>query len=230
MLISDEFQQWLNQSNQILFCPGVPGAGKTITMSIAIDYLHRKFQGDNSVGVVYLYLNFWRYEQYPTFLLLSLLKQLAQSSLPENVITLYELHRARETRPTFEEVTVVLCSVISGYSKAFIIIDALDEYQPNADYAKFQSEIFKLHAEAGANLLVTSCFIPDIEAEFKARGAISLEIYASDDDVGKYVDGNISMLPPFVLRNSELKSDIRAGIIAAVRGMYVALAILTFYC
>ena len=30
LLDSDEFHGWLNQKQQTLFCPGIPGAGKTM--------------------------------------------------------------------------------------------------------------------------------------------------------------------------------------------------------
>jgi hypothetical protein len=29
LLKTNEFQEWVNQSKQTLFCPGIPGAGKT---------------------------------------------------------------------------------------------------------------------------------------------------------------------------------------------------------
>src|SRR5216117_3237475 len=48
LLNSNEFQQWLNTSRGILFCPGIPGAGKTMMASIVVDYLCDKFQNDAS--------------------------------------------------------------------------------------------------------------------------------------------------------------------------------------
>src|SRR5436309_15173502 len=50
LLDSDEFQEWLTQKKQTLFCPGIPGAGKTILTSIVVDYLDKNFQNDSSVG------------------------------------------------------------------------------------------------------------------------------------------------------------------------------------
>jgi hypothetical protein len=39
LLDSDEFQTCLDTDKQTLFCPGIPGAGKTILSSIVVDYL-----------------------------------------------------------------------------------------------------------------------------------------------------------------------------------------------
>jgi DNA replication protein DnaC len=56
-LNAPEFAQWLKQPNGTLFCPGIPGAGKTMMASIAIDYLLKTVQAD-SVGVAYVYCNY----------------------------------------------------------------------------------------------------------------------------------------------------------------------------
>src|SRR5579871_1078626 len=42
LLNSKQFQTWLDTSKQILFCPGIPGAGKTILTSVVIDNLCKK--------------------------------------------------------------------------------------------------------------------------------------------------------------------------------------------
>src|SRR5271155_4005075 len=36
LLNSDQFQTWLNTTKQTLFCPGMPGAGKTMITSIVV--------------------------------------------------------------------------------------------------------------------------------------------------------------------------------------------------
>ncbi|KAL2014011.1 hypothetical protein VTN00DRAFT_1536 [Thermoascus crustaceus] len=78
LLKSEAFQKWLNdQSKRTLFCPGIPGAGKTILTSIVVDYLWKTFQDDATVGIAYLYCNFrQRHEQTLEDLLASVLKQL----------------------------------------------------------------------------------------------------------------------------------------------------------
>jgi hypothetical protein len=92
LLDSAEFQAWLYTKKQTLFCPGIPGSGKTILTSIVVDYLYTKFRKDQDVGIAYLYCDFRRqHEQNPEELLASLLKQLIQeqSSPPNSVKILY---------------------------------------------------------------------------------------------------------------------------------------------
>ena len=75
-LDSDEFQRWCKGNRQTLLCTGMPGAGKTIMVSIVVDYLFTKYENDNDIGIAYLYCNFRRKdEQKPVNLLASLLKQ-----------------------------------------------------------------------------------------------------------------------------------------------------------
>ena len=224
LLNSEKFQAWLSTSKQTLFCPGIPGAGKTVITSIVVEYLSTKFRNDTTVGITYLYCNFQRQqEQKPADLIASILKQLIQRqpSLPENVISLYKHHYANRTRPLFDEISKLLHSTVSNYSRAFIIIDALDECQvSDGGRKKFLLEMFNLQAKTGLNLFATSRFIPDIMKEFE--GSVSLEIHASDGDVQKYLNGHISQLPSFVSRSPSLQEDIKGEIINAVKGMYVS--------
>jgi Cdc6-like AAA superfamily ATPase len=224
LLNSNEFQGWLNQTSRTLFCPGIPGAGKTMITSIVVDHLCIKFRNDTTVAIAYLYCNFQRQqEQKPTDLLASILKQLIQRqpSVPEKVMSLYKHHYDERTRPSFDEISKVLHSIVYNYSKTFIIIDALDECQvSDGGRRMLLSEIFNLQAKTGASFFATSRFIPEIAKEFE--GNISLEIRASDDDVQRYLDAKMSQLRPFASRNSTLQEEIKSEIVKAVDGMYVS--------
>lgn len=223
LLESKEFNDWVDRSKQTLYCPGMPAAGKTVITSIVVDHLYNKFRYDPAVGIAYLYCNFrQQHEQKPTDLLLNLLKQLAQkqASIPESVRNLYEHHKDKPSRPSLDEISKALHSVVTGYSRAFIIVDALDECQvSDGGRRKFLSEIFNLHTRARANLFATSRFIPEIRKEFE--GCLSLEIRANDEDVRKYLDGHMLQLPSFVLANLDLQKEIKTAIAQAVDGMYV---------
>ena len=223
LLDSNEFQGWLNTSKQTLFCPGIPGAGKTILTSIVIDYLERTFGNDHSIGIAYFYCNFRRQqEQSPLDILASLLKQLVQGQIhfPEFVKDLYDHHKQKRTRPSSDEITKLLQSVIAGYSRTFIIIDALDECNvSDGGRRRLLSEMVSLQNNTGVSLFATSRFIPEIIKEFE--GSVILEIRASDEDVQRYLDGDILKLPSCVLRSRDLQEKIKDEIIKAVDGMYV---------
>lgn len=186
-----------------------------------VDHLYKIFYSDATIGIAYIYCNFKRQEgQTADFLFLSLLKQLVQQSpsIPHSVRALYDDYVNKRTRPSFDEVSRAVYSVIATYSRVFIVIDALDECQAtDGSRSRFLSEIFNLQLKSGASIFATSRFISDITDRFK--GNINLEIRASDEDVGRHLDGNISKLPAFVGRNQDLQNKIKTAVIKAADGM-----------
>ena len=87
-------------------------------------------------------------------------------SVPEKVKTLYDRHKDKGTRPSFDEISKVLRSIVADYSRAFIIVDALDECQEEGR-RNLLSEMFCIQAETGASLFTTSRDILEITKEFK---------------------------------------------------------------
>jgi hypothetical protein len=223
LLDSPEFQTWLNTKDQTLFCPGIPGAGKTILTLIVVEELTARFSTDPTIGIAYIYCNFRRQdEQEIDHLLASLLKQLAESqpSLPGTVEELYNRHKTKRTRPSLDEISRSLQTVTTLYSRVFIIVDALDECQiSDGCRQRFLSGLFNLQAKCGANLFTTSRPISSIEKEFE--GNSKLEIRASEEDVRRYLKGHMFRLPGFVIRSLKLQEKIKTDIVNAIDGMYV---------
>ena len=221
LLDSADFQAWLETDKQTLFCPGIPGAGKTILTSIVVKELTTRFSKDSTIGIAYIYCNF-RKEQKIEDLLASLLKQLAegQLSLPAIVKELYDRHKTNRTRPSLEEISRSLQAVTTLYSRVFLIVDALDECQVFSCRERFLSEMFGLQATHGVNVYATSRFIPEITTKF--QGSTSLEICASKEDIGRYLEAHMRHLSSFDDWDRQLQDEIKVAIADAVDGMYVA--------
>lgn len=220
-LESPEYQAWLGSKGRTLFCPGIPGAGKTILTSIIVNDLFARFQNDIGIGIAYLYCNFKRrHEQRATDLILSLIKQLCQGRLllPSSVRNLYNHHIRQRTRPSTDEISMVLKSISATYLKVYIVIDALDEC-PTLDGCRdtLLSEVFDLQKQETVNILATSRFIPDITDQF--NGSISLDVYATKGDVKMYLENHMNLLPRFVRRNSTMQKEIASTISDAADGM-----------
>jgi hypothetical protein len=217
LLESDDFQNWLNGDQGTLFCPGIPGAGKTMLASIVIDHLLRKFQNE-SVGIAFVFCSYQnRKEQTPVNLFASLLEQLVQrrSSIPDDIIQLYDYHASKRTRPVLDEVFNPLLSEISKHTQTFIVVDALDECDEGSR-SLFISKLCTLQAPNNVNLLITSRFISTIEQEFEL--GIQLEIRASVADVQRYLEGQVHRLPRCVLKDESLQKEIIHGINQVVDG------------
>ncbi|KAF5718660.1 ankyrin protein [Fusarium globosum] len=219
---SPEFCHWRDSPAQTLFCPGIPGAGKTILTSIVIDSLEALFSSDKTVGIAYVYCNFQRQnDQTAKELLASLLKQLLQSlpAMPDSVKPLYEQHRTKGSPPSLEDVSSNLLSTAKLFSRVFIIIDALDECRAtDGTRTKFLEEIFKLQLHFKANLFATSRPIPEVKDQFQT--SITLEVRATDEDVERFLRGHMPQMPGF-FRREGLEELVIGEIIRSVEGMFL---------
>ncbi|PGH17821.1 hypothetical protein AJ79_00962, partial [Helicocarpus griseus UAMH5409] len=223
LLQSNEFQQWHTQPKQTLFCPGIPGAGKTIITSIVVRHLHRIYQSDHSVGIAYLYCNFKQQQkQQPADLIASLLKQFIQRqpSVLNILKGLYEQHKPHQTHPSLDELRSTLQQIADSYQTTFTVIDALDECQASTDGRKmFLQEIFNLQRNTNANIFATSRFIQEIKEEF--NGSLRLEIRAKDTDVQIYLHKKLQNCSSLISEDNSLQEEIKAKISKAVDGMFL---------
>lgn len=223
LLKSAEYSAWLDKAKQTLFCPGIPGAGKTILTSIVVNDLHARYRSEPSVGIAYVYCNFRQTDkQNAENLLGAIVRQLALGLplLPDVVTSLYNNHKADGTfmRPSFNEISKVLSEVVVIYSRVFIVIDALDEFE-TSNRARFLADVLDLQDIAGVNLFVTSRDIQDIRERFQQ--SIILEIRASNEDVRKYLETRIAEEGSYVLRLPALQAEIISEIVKRVEGMQV---------
>jgi Cdc6-like AAA superfamily ATPase len=215
--------EWLEGKKTTLFCPGIPGAGKTMIASIVVDHLKTSFP-DDETGHAFLYCIYKRQEnQGVDNLLASLLGQLAvwQPMVPESICKLYDEHGiGKKPRLSRNEIHGELCGIIRTYSRTFIIIDALDECKTDQIRNELLSEIYKLQEGSDVRLMVT--FRPSIEPE-PPRSMTKLEIRACKEDIEQYLSSRISELRIVVRKNNVLQHKIRDRISTLVDGMYVRL-------
>ena len=185
--------------------------------------LWKRFGGDQNIGVAYLYCDYKNREQQTSMDLIAvLLKQLIRNniSLPDSIHDLYKRHEQRKTRPSLEEISQSLFSVIGGLSRTYIVVDALDELSDN-DGTRFRllSELFRVRdsSPSRVGLFATSRYIPHITDQF--RDDTKLDIRADDDDMSSYLSNHIPTLPSCVSEASGLDKEIIAEIVKAADGM-----------
>lgn len=217
---SEELQQWINNPRATLFCPGIPGAGKTFQMAILIDHLSRKFRHDDTTGLAFFYYRFDRQgTQKPEQLISNLIKQLGQKHGPsrEKIQSFYEEHKKEGSRPLIGELTKLLEDITSLLSRAYIIIDALDECDDN-DYSRtaLLDSLF-VAQQKGLNICATSRNVRIIEQRFE--GTIKWRVIPSERDIFSFLDRCMAQLPDFVQNNIPLQEEIKECIESAIEGM-----------
>ncbi|KAF1936446.1 hypothetical protein EJ02DRAFT_480563 [Clathrospora elynae] len=221
-LDAPQVASWLSEAKGTLFCPGIPGAGKTMVAAIAIEHLLKLAQ-NSSHGVAYVYCNYKsQAEQDASSMLAAILKQLVQGrpSTVEPVERLQKQHANQGTKPSLDEIYSALRDVLAHYSTVHIVIDALDECQ-NSDGTRVQflTKIRDLQAVQDVCIMATSRFIPEIVDAFEK--APTLEVRANREDVKRFVAGQIYRLPGCIKRNPALQEIVQDKIVEAVDGMYV---------
>jgi hypothetical protein len=213
-LTSKTYQDWWGSTSQsTLFCPGMPGAGKTVLSSVVIADLWKRYRRDSDVAVTFVFCGFNRHdEQMKDNLLMSILKQLLepQTSLPDSIGSYYE----DSIHPTHDEILELLGTAISIYSSIFIVIDGLDECEEGEG---FLSDLWNLQTGFRIRLLVTSRYVTSIENLF--QNARRIEVRASDEDVRKYIEAQMRGKRKFLELPQGARDDIKEGIVQSVQGM-----------
>ncbi|PSN59030.1 hypothetical protein BS50DRAFT_661069, partial [Corynespora cassiicola Philippines] len=229
-LDSPEFTEWVGglssssspspSPSQTLFCPGIPGAGKTMMAAIAVDHLQSTVQA-HGVGVVYAYCNYkGRADQTASSLLAAILKQLVQGrpSIAEPLYSMHNRHEIEKTRPSLEEILGALQSVLTHYQRVYVVIDALDECVHDVR-DELLGKLRHVQSKTDVRVMTTSRFIPDIVEQFS--GMPELEVRANAADVKQYVVGQTRRLPRCIQRDSKLQQLVQDEIVKAVDGMFL---------
>jgi Cdc6-like AAA superfamily ATPase len=219
-LNSPKFLAWVRGDIQTLFCEGIPGAGKTVLLSIVIEHL-RSIQNGGEWPVAFLFCNYGiQEEQIAERLLAALLRQLAEhhSFIPESLRELYE--KRTQSYLSLERILDTLSTVTKNLGPVYLVVDAVDECSDNTR-REFLKSIGELQNKTKARLLVTSRHIDHIERQLEQQfaGHTRLEIRADAEDIEKYLDGQIVKLHKFVQNDPSLQRNIKERIKTAADGM-----------
>lgn len=220
-LQSPEFVAWINgtSKSRTLFCPGIPGAGKTSLAAIVVQALRKRLPSHEK-AVAYLYCNYRMHEeQSAPNLVAGLAKQLLKpghSSL-QHVQTLIDECKRLPRLPTLDELSGVLRLVVGSYSSVFIVVDALDECE-RAERRRLLSQLRLLQSQMlNVHLLATSR--PQLVLEDTFSDAVSLEIRAHPTDLEHYILSQVNRLSKHVERTVGLRNDVVRKVTDAADGM-----------
>jgi len=190
LLDSVAFKDWENATTRLLWCPGVPGAGKTVFASVVIEHLTHRLS-NTGVAVLGIYCDYKDFnQQSPWKFLASLLQQVIsqQGEVAEQIKTAYREHAGRQTHPNFSECLNMLTVQIHTFSRVYVIVDALDECTEMNDVRRGLLEGI-LQMPSFVSILVTSRFIPMIGETLDDPPR--LVVKATDDDIYAHVKSRL---------------------------------------
>ncbi|KAJ7274220.1 ankyrin repeat-containing domain protein [Mycena rebaudengoi] len=197
------FEDWVSGTGRVMWCYGMPGAGKSVITSIIVDYLRSRFR-DGNIGVACAYLNHKETDsQSPPNILAGLWRQLIfgkrNALWVPGPYTLPTASLRNEPRPSVDEVDEVLRSAVAEYSKVYILIDALDEYPENHRHPISPPTPF---------------FLTRKLSRFRA----------TEEDIHSYLDAQIQRsfrLAKHVQSRPELRQEIETAVVSNVDGMFL---------
>lgn len=185
-LNSQEFQQWIHAPASTLYCPGIPGAGKTIMTSIATKYLVSHFpRADHNVAAVYFNYN-RENEQSHIQLLFSILWQFVcqKTEIPSPLDEFYRKHE--RSGPDVKDLLHLLGTLVQENSFSFLLLDALDEFLDDDNgRSEFLRHIAELRNTGELHIMMT--FRPNTEIPSVLMNDTSLTIHAAEENLKLYI-------------------------------------------
>lgn len=138
----------------MLWCPGIPGAGKTFLASIVVDYLKQsELKTESIVLVIYCGYNETKSQSIDN-LIAALIKQIIQirPQISKELKEIYKDSSRTDVFPPLQKLTKTLIAELSHFGSCFIIVDALDEILDEASRVSLLETLIQCRA----NLMITS--------------------------------------------------------------------------
>lgn len=163
----------------------------------------------------------------------SILQQVVQreTRVSMEIMTLYERHLKTRTRPAVGELTKLIHAEIDGFSKAFILVDAMDKCAEASEVRlDFLQQLRNLLQHSKIRLMITSRHMNGIKESFS--NVLELEIMASDRDLRRYIEARIPKEPRLALHvkgDRSLQELIINTLVANAKGILVFSMILCLF-
>ncbi|KAH9215503.1 hypothetical protein DL95DRAFT_500568, partial [Leptodontidium sp. 2 PMI_412] len=202
----------------MLWCTGIPGAGKTVQCSLVVNYLSERFQYPNFVGYVYFDMK----PYHPVDIVCSLIKQFVASSgdldVSVGLKALYLANRDQNKRPTLGHAAKMLAGELRQAKRVFLVFDAVDEYPNHTE--EFVYDLMVKMSINHINVFMTSR--APLSSQNFFEDALKLEIRTRDEDMTAYILDRLSTstsLARQTARQTELRDVVIKEINEKASGM-----------
>jgi len=185
---SSEWETWLSSPSpdRLLWIYGIPGAGKTVLASFAIEEL--KQLCDSTAGYVcaYYYCHYSHHQDEATPFLGWAISQVCRQT--ERVPLQMKRLRDRGCEPTIQELEHILELALERIQKLYLVIDAVDESMPRDELVRLLAAMALDSRFRKIRILATSRQYLDIDRVFSAVStAVSMANPYVDADIERFV-------------------------------------------
>ena len=218
---SSEWTRWLDTRDRCLWVHGIPGAGKTVLMSHAIQRIAQHL-GDLHNGkrtLVYYYCYHGHHQDEAVPLLRWVVSQLCRQSdfVPRSVHKMYQYGG----EPSLENLMEAIEDSLSGYHTVYIVVDALDESHPRKDLLRVLRDLVTDPRFNKVQLLASSRDYIDIEEIMNDLSvSISMNNPYIEEDIRLYVRSALKSNIKFKRWPQELLAEVEDTVSIGARSMY----------
>ncbi|KAI5841806.1 ankyrin repeat-containing domain protein [Morchella snyderi] len=226
------FTDWQNSSDSgLLWIHGTPGTGKTVLCSLVLETLTEvtALSSPGTTGIAFAYCNYSlpSTQQNPGAFIATFIKQLSRCCprIPQPLEKLFDSHDKNARNPSYLELRQLFLEVAAGFERIYVVIDALDEFDPQqrGSFLLFLCEIMKFSGGC-IKLFITSRREADIERAFTDVPTIAIESAMLKGDLEEYVEGELERRyeeGALRLKDHTLKDLIFSTLIEKADGMFL---------
>lgn len=215
---------WLDSSkSECLCCYGIPGAGKSVLASSVVESLHQTLDDPGSL-LCYYYFDYADSRSLePNYLLGSLTKQIL-TRLPLDLFgeSLELPDDGQAFRPFAEQISS-LTQLLRNFSKAFIVLDGLDELDKGGQNAILQLVEALVQASGSLVKVFVTSRIEEPLIRKRLHAYVSFELtptsVSSDISLSIQHELQIAAESSPILRDPEMRKEVNDALTAGANGM-----------
>ncbi|KAI0966492.1 hypothetical protein F4678DRAFT_449592 [Xylaria arbuscula] len=229
LLRHNKFRRWEAFSlSTVLWLQGSPGAGKTFLASKVVDYRRDLLErSPNQQGLAFFYCDRNEEERRkPLSILRSFVRQLSTTiKNPDYIRTelrdCYRKARSNGSGLSFKTCKEQLLESINLYSQTTLVLDALDECEPN-----LRGQILEViedlisRSENGLKIFISSRPDRDIKDRFLKTPNIEIQATDNEEDIQKFVREKIVLHGNWKDMSQDLRDTIVEKLYAKSQGMF----------
>ncbi|CAN9395659.1 unnamed protein product [Alternaria alternata] len=228
LLESVKFKDWKDGTASRLWLHGIPGCGKTVLSSTAIEHLQQYCNEDSQKITVYFYFDFNdTRKRSPEAMLFSLFCQLLQrlATIPDSVNALFSSSGKGHRRPSTHELVKIVPHVLQQFTHVYVVLDALDECTQRLELMEMLETVVGYQLD-NVHLLMTSRRERDIEMSLESyiqeENSVCLQKDVVDEDILRYVQQRLREDKGLAKWSKEvaIREEIETALMRGARGMF----------
>ncbi|KAF1850095.1 uncharacterized protein K460DRAFT_300801, partial [Cucurbitaria berberidis CBS 394.84] len=223
MLRTPQWPLWIEGKYRCLWIHGIPGAGKSILASHLAEEIEKHCASSSTdsarFGHAYYYCYFGHNQDEASHFLRWIIVEISRQStkVPEDLQIMYKSGKT----PNLSSLLSILHSIIKGFERVFIVLDAVDESMPRADLLRVIRDLSTDARFSSIGLLVTSREYIDIEQVLEGCSIpITMSNPFVEEDIGTLVHSTVQSDPRYQRWPDDLRRELQATIPKKAKGMF----------